>query len=160
MNLGEKKSKLATAIALLVLAVLVIGAICLYSSNKDKDVEDAKVARKEVIVQGNKDTSNNKRITIEVINIDGSKQTYGIESDKQFLGEVVKEVAGLTVEGDQTPTGLFVKTVNGVYADFNVNQTYWAFYCNDQYCQTGIDTQPVAEGDKFKIVQESNNGQF
>ncbi len=158
MNLIGKKSYLGTAIALLVLAILVIGAICIYSSNKEED--NTKVVRKDVIVQGNKDTSNNKRITIEVVNIDGSKQKYGVETDKQFLGEVLKEVKGLTVEGDQTPTGLFVKTVNGVYADFNVNQTYWAFYCNDQYCQTGVDTQPIAEGDRFKIAQESNNGQF
>lgn len=154
MNLGSKKAYVGIGVALVILVALVFGAINLYSSNKEK--EEVTQVNNDIIVDGVKDTSNNKYITIDVINIDGTKQTYGVETDKQFLGEVVREVTGLTVEGDQTVTGLFVKTVNGVYADYNVNQTYWAFYVNDQYCQTGVDTQPVANGDKFKIVQESS----
>ena len=28
---------------------------------------------------------------------------------------------------------------------------YWSFYVNDEYCNYGIDSQPVHDGDKFRI---------
>ncbi|MBR6381239.1 MAG: DUF4430 domain-containing protein, partial [Lachnospiraceae bacterium] len=43
----------------------------------------------------------------------------------------------------------------GEQAIYAVDNAYWAFYVNDEYCQYGIDSQPVADGDAFKIVYES-----
>lgn len=44
-----------------------------------------------------------------------------------------------------------VTVVNGVSADYNVDGSYWAFYVNDEYCQFGVDEQPVNDKDTFKI---------
>ena len=44
-----------------------------------------------------------------------------------------------------------VVEINGVTADYNVDQSYWAFYVNDEYCNYGVDSQPVADGDVFRI---------
>ena len=47
---------------------------------------------------------------------------------------------------------LMISSINGEVADYNVDSSYWSFYVNDEYCNYGIDTQPVKDGDAFAIV--------
>ena len=54
-------------------------------------------------------------------------------------------------EGDY---GLYVKTVNGVTADYDVDQTYWAFYINGEYASTGVDATSVTAGDTYSFKVE------
>lgn len=92
-----------------------------------------------------------KTITISVV--DSAKQTvtYTTKTDAEFLRQAMEETDGLTFSGDESEYGLMVKVVNGETADYNVDGSYWAFYINDEYCNYGIDSQPVADGDSFKI---------
>lgn len=92
-----------------------------------------------------------KTITISVV--DSAKQTvtYTTKTDAEFLRQAMEETDGLTFSGDESEYGLMVTVVNGETADFNVDGSYWAFYINDEYCNYGIDSQPVADGDSFKI---------
>lgn len=92
-----------------------------------------------------------KTITISVV--DSAKQTvtYTTKTDAEFLRGAMEETEGLTFSGDESEYGLMVTVVNGETADFNVDGSYWAFYINDEYCNYGIDSQPVADGDSFKI---------
>ena len=39
-----------------------------------------------------------------------------------------------------------VNTVNGVTADWDKDQTYWAFYINGEYATTGVSQTPLEEG--------------
>ena len=92
-----------------------------------------------------------KTITISVV--DSAKQTvtYTTKTDAEFLRQAMEETEGLTFSGDESEYGLMVIVVNGETADYNVDGSYWAFYINDEYCNYGIDSQPVADGDSFKI---------
>lgn len=92
-----------------------------------------------------------KTITISVV--DSAKQTvtYTTKTDAEFLRQAMEETDGLTFSGDESEYGLMVIVVNGETADYNVDGSYWAFYINDEYCNYGIDSQPVADGDSFKI---------
>ena len=63
----------------------------------------------------------------------------------------MEEAEGLTFEGTESQYGLMVEVVNGEKVDFNVDKSYWGFYVNGDYCNYGIDTQPVEDGDAFKI---------
>lgn len=40
--------------------------------------------------------------------------------------------------------GLFVDTINGETANYNVDGSYWAAYVNGKYGQYGVDSQPVS----------------
>lgn len=51
-------------------------------------------------------------------------------------------------------TVLYVKTVNGITADYDTDQTYWAFYVNGEYASTGVDSTPVNEGDTYEFKVE------
>ena len=63
----------------------------------------------------------------------------------------MEEAKGLEFDGTESEFGLTLETVNGENTDFN-NGSYWALYVNDGYCNYGIDSQPVYDGDAFQIV--------
>ena len=93
-----------------------------------------------------------KEITIEVIDDTQTSAVYEIHTDAEYLGDVVRETEGLTVEGTDSEYGLMVDTVNGVVADYNENGAYWAFYVDGEYCMYGMDQQPIEDGQAYQII--------
>ena len=47
-----------------------------------------------------------------------------------------------------------MKTVHGITADYDTDQTYWAFYVNGEYAQTGVDSTNVTAGDTYSFKVE------
>ena len=47
-----------------------------------------------------------------------------------------------------------MKTVNGITADYDVDQTYWAFYIDGEYAQTSVDMTAVNDGSVYKLAVE------
>ena len=64
----------------------------------------------------------------------------------------MEEADGLEFGADEGPYGLSVHTVNGERADYNLDGAYWGFNVNGTYCNYGVDSQPVMDGDAFEIV--------
>ena len=44
-----------------------------------------------------------------------------------------------------------VFTVGGELHDYDIDQTYWAFYVNDEYAMSGVDTTEIVEGTKYSF---------
>ena len=93
-----------------------------------------------------------KSITIEVVDNNADSTMYDVHTDAEYLRQAMEEAEGLEFSGTESEYGMMVETVNGVTADWNVDQSYWGFFVNGEYCNYGIDTQPVADGDAFRIV--------
>ncbi|MFG6356685.1 MAG: DUF4430 domain-containing protein [Acetatifactor sp.] len=93
-----------------------------------------------------------KTITIEVVDDNAASTLYTTHTDAEYLRQAMEETDGLEFSGTEGEFGLMVETVNGVTADYNADQSYWGFYVNGEYCNLGIDTQPVTDGDAFRIV--------
>ena len=72
-----------------------------------------------------------------------------IHTDKTTVGEALQEHNLL--EGEESQYGLFVKKVNGIVADYDVDQYYWAFYVNGEYAMTGVDTTNIEEGVTYSL---------
>ena len=121
-------------IALIVLAALIVGRIFIYSEF------------------GPKKTEGEKQITIEVVDNEGKSTVYELRTDAKSLQEAMDEAEGLTYSGTEGQYGLMIDTVNGVKADYSVDQSYWGFYVNGEYCNYGIKEQPVIDGDEFQIA--------
>lgn len=102
---------------------------------------------------GAKPVAGSKNITIEVIGKEKAAVTYEVSTDAEFLRQAMEEAEGLEFSGTESQYGLTVEVINGETTDFN-NGSYWSFYVNDAYCNYGIDSQPVMDGDAFKIVYE------
>lgn len=92
-----------------------------------------------------------KEITIEVVDNEKKSTIYELKTDAEYLRQAMEEAEGLTFGGDEGDYGIMVNEVNGVVAIYSQNKAYWGFYVNGGYCMSGIDTQPVNDGDVFKI---------
>lgn len=98
-----------------------------------------------------KPVEGSKSITIEIINKAQESTVYEVHTDADYLRQAMDEAEGLEFSGAESQYGLTVEKINGETTDFN-NGSYWSFYVNDAYCNYGIDTQPVMDGDAFRIV--------
>lgn len=99
-----------------------------------------------------KPVEGSKSITIEVVNQSSESENYQVKTDAEFLRQAMEEAEGLTFSGTESEYGMMVDTVNGVRADYTLDGAYWSFYINGEYCNYGIDEQPVKDGDAFSIV--------
>ena len=84
-----------------------------------------------------------KILTVQV-KADERQITFTIHTDKPTVGEAMQEHNLL--EGEESEYGLYVKEVNGIVADYDVDQYYWAFYINGEYAMSGVDTTNIEEG--------------
>ena len=91
-----------------------------------------------------------KTFTFEV-EADGYSVTFTIHTDADMVGEAL--IAHGLIAGDDGQYGLYVKTVNGMLSDWDVDQTYWAFYINGGYGMSGVDTTPIVEGEVYSFVR-------
>lgn len=90
-----------------------------------------------------------KTVMVEVVAADKSV-TFTINSDKETLGEALVE-HGL-IEGDKGAYGLYVKKVNGITADYNINRYYWAFNKNGESMMSGVDGTEFDGGEHYELV--------
>lgn len=131
-NTKKKSTKIILGVA--ILAVLIVGFAWVYTRFSAKP------------------TAGTKKITIEVVDNNADTTAYNLNTDAEFLRQAMEEAEGLTFSGSESEYGMMVDTVNGIRADYTEDQAYWSFYVNDEYCNYGIDTQPVNDQDKFSIV--------
>lgn len=87
-----------------------------------------------------------------VVDQEGEETLFEIHTDKETVGEALQDV-GL-IEGEEGDYGLFVKTVNGITADYDKDGVYWAFYVNDEYAAEGVDSTKITEGDTYAFKVE------
>lgn len=87
-----------------------------------------------------------------VVDKDGNETNFEIHTDKEIVGDALLELE--LIAGDESEYGLYVKTVNGITADYDADQTYWAFYVNGEYATSGVDTTAIEEGVTYTFKVE------
>lgn len=92
------------------------------------------------------------KFTLTVTDQAGNETEFEIHTDKETVGEALLEL-GL-IEGDEGEYGLYVKTVNGITADYDKDGVYWAFYVNGEYASSGVDSTAATEGDAYSFKVE------
>ena len=90
-----------------------------------------------------------KNFTVTVVHSDSAEKVFSYSTDAEKLGAFL-EAEGLisSVGADQ---GMF-HTVDGEKADWNENQSYWAFYLGEEYAMTGIYDTDIVDGTAYKLV--------
>lgn len=112
------------------------------------ETESVEAAEAQEIVLGD----GSVKITVIVVDADGNETDFVVNTDKETVGDALLEQN--LIEGEEGDYGLYVKTVNGITADYDTDQTYWAFYVNGEYASTGVDSTPVNEGDTYEFKVE------
>lgn len=87
-----------------------------------------------------------------VVDADGNQTDFEIHTDATTVGDALSEL-GL-IEGEDSEYGLYVKTVNGITVDYDTDGKYWAFYVDDAYAQTGVDTTEITDGASYAFRVE------
>lgn len=93
-----------------------------------------------------------KTFPLTIADKEGASINVTVNTDEETVGAAL--VALNLVEGEDSDYGLYIKTVNGITADFDVDGTYWAFYINGEYAMTGVDQTPIAEGETYTLAVE------
>lgn len=91
--------------------------------------------------------------TLEITDADGETITATINTDEETVGAALLKLN--IIRGEDSDYGLYVKTVNGITADYEKDQTYWSFYINGEYAQTGVDMTAVTDGSTYKLAVET-----
>ena len=112
------------------------------------ETESVEAAEAQEIVLGD----GSVKITVIVVDADGNETNFVVNTDKETVGDALSEQN--LIEGEEGDYGLYVTTVNGITADYDTDQTYWAFYVNGEYASTGVDSTPVNEGDTYEFKVE------
>ena len=86
-------------------------------------------------------------VLIVIVSAEDKEITLTVNTDKTTVGAALSEL-NLIAGAD----GMYT-VVNGMTADWNVDQTYWAFYENDAYAMTGMDDTAIMAGVTYKLVR-------
>ena len=139
------KNKMKTLLTA-VLCVMMLACMTACTKEEEKGIwADAKYTEDTELGEGS------KTVTV-VVEAEEKKVTFTIHSDETILGDALTEAE--LIEGEEGPYGLYLKKVNGMLADYDVDQTYWGFYQNGEYMMTGVDMTEFADGDQYELVRE------
>ena len=87
----------------------------------------------------------------EVTDLDGKTTKFLVKTDKTIVGDALQELGLIT--GDPGPYGLYVKSVNGITADYDKDGAYWAFYTNGEYALKGVDQTEIDTTATYAFVK-------
>ena len=131
-------------LSLLLILCLVL-TLCACSKTKAPDLwENALYTEDTELGQGA------KTVTVQV-QAEDKTVNFTIHTDSATLGEALME-HGL-IAGEDSEFGLYVKQVNGITADYDVDQTYWGFYSGGEYMMSGVDTTEISGGESYELIR-------
>ena len=93
-----------------------------------------------------------KQFELTVADAEGNEIVFDISTDQTTVGAALQELK--LIEGEEGDYGLYIKSVNGIIADYDTNGTYWAFYINGEYAMSGVDVTEIEEGAAYALRVE------
>ena len=156
----QKKTE-SKKILSLILCIVLIAAIALFTTGcQDTKTpsdepstaesvstnEEASVSAVTVLGEGN------TTFNLCVSDFSGNETYFEIHTDKTTVGDALLELE--LIAGEKSTYGLFIKTVNGITADYDKDGKYWAFYINGEYATQGIDLTEVTDGAIYSLRVE------
>lgn len=93
-----------------------------------------------------------KHFTFTVVDDKGESTYFTLTSEEETVGAAL--LAEGLIEGEESQYGLYVKTVNGLTADYDKDGHYWAFYIGEDYASTGVDQTPLEDGGSYAFQYE------
>jgi len=91
-----------------------------------------------------------KTITVEVT-ANEKTVVFTVKTDAETVGAALLEHN--LIAGEEGAYGLYVKTVNGMLADYDVDQTYWSFTIAGEMAMTGVDQTELVDGTVYGLVR-------
>lgn len=90
--------------------------------------------------------------TLTVTDGEGNDKVYLVHTDKESVGDALLELK--LIEGEVGPYGLYITSVCGITADYDVDGSYWAFYVDGEYAMTGVSDTAISDGGSYQLKVE------
>ena len=158
------KKRLCSLLSLLLCVLLLISMVsCGKTENKTTEepvqtVETVSSAKeipaeglwKDATYREDKAFGEGENMVKVAVKAEGKSVTFTLYTDKADLGSALLEFD--LVEGEESSYGLYIKKVNGITADYDVDQSYWAFEKNGEMQMVGVSDTPIVDGEHFELV--------
>lgn len=144
-----KKNILRKASLLLMSVLIAAMTLCSLGCGKAKPIT---ATTTDQTIEGCEIGVGNTTFTFVVVDGEGKETTFTVNTDETTVGAALVKVN--LIAGEDSDYGLYVKIVNGITADWNIDGHYWAFYINGEYAMTGVDSTEIAEGATYSFKVE------
>ncbi len=127
------------------------------STSDDGETEEAttdKVAAEGLWANAtyrNDKTFGNGEKTVQVeVKAEDKSVTFTIKTNAETLADALVE--NNLVEGNVDQYGLYIKKVNGILADYNIDGSWWGVEKNGEMLMTGVSSTEIADGENYELV--------
>lgn len=159
MKSKRKLLQSATALTLCALLALMLCACGKSDKSGSENVSSSAPMTSSVKISGlwatatyTKDTelgTGKKTVEVEV-EAGNRKVTFTVHTDEDTLGAAL--ISTGLISGEQGEYGLYIKTVNGITADYDTDGAYWEFNSNGRYMMSGVDSTKISDGEHYELV--------
>ena len=146
MNKFSMKKLLSVLLCIALIAALAFSTVGCSKSNGTAPVATAETSA--AVSMGEGETM----FLFNVVDPEGKESNFEIHTDEKTVGAALLSL-GL-IAGEDSDYGLYVKTVNGVTADYDTDHTYWAFYVDGECAATGVDSTDITAGATYTFKVE------
>lgn len=147
------RKRIKRALSFILCTVLIVAmALCTTGCNGSKNQENSQESITAVFADGDVLGEGSTTFKFTVVDKEGKEATCEIRTDEKTVGAALLKLG--VIEGEEGPYGLYVKKVNGITADYDVDSTYWAFYIGGEYGMTGVDVTEITAGSSYAFKVE------
>lgn len=133
------------SISAVILSVIILFCSC--NTNSQTNTTTQETPQSQNIFTLSEIGEGEKSFVLEVQTEDGETHSINVKTNKNTVGEALSEYS--IIDGEQGAYGLYIKYVNGIFADYAVNGAYWAFYINGELASQGADLTEINENDVY-----------
>lgn len=154
MQMKYSKKVSSFILCMVLIVAMALGTVGCNGSKNSGDASGTESTQTGANVQreGGDLGEGSREFALTVTDQDGRETQFQIHTDKETVGEALQELD--LIDGEEGEYGLFVKTVNGITADYDADGVYWAFYINGEYATSGVDVTEITEGDSYALKVE------
>ena len=88
-----------------------------------------------------------KAIVFEVVQKDGSSEEFDLATDAEYLADALVEEGLIEYAADG-----FYTTINGITADWSVDESWWCITKDGVSLEVGMNQQPIADGEHYEAT--------
>lgn len=144
----KKFLKRAVSFALAVLVALSF-ASCSGKNNGNADREPVSQSQQSYKKIG----SGSRSFYLDIEFENGSKSYYEVSTDKEYVGEALKELK--IIDGENGPYGLYVLTVDGETHEYEESKMFWELSVDGTPSPYGVDKVKIQDGEHYSFSVES-----
>ena len=147
------RKRFKKALSFILCTVLIVAmALCTTGCSGSKNLENSQESITAVFTDGDVLGEGSTTFKFTVVAKAGEEASCEIHTDEKTVGAALLKLG--VIEGEEGPYGLYVKKVNGITADYDVDSTYWAFYIGGEYGMTGVDVTEITAGSSYAFKVE------